>query len=735
MQGRTILGVASSCRAGGRLALLLLLASPLTLLTFGCRSTLEPAAGTAEAAAERAGAPVAEEAPPKRPANVIIDPDHESIAAAEDLRLPDAAPIQRALASSAPTLRARAARALGRIQDPASAPVLAEMATGDASPDVRRAALFALGQLGLAEGAAAPPEAVRAVRRVIDAGGEGDAAPLLPWAVQALGKLAPMDKSDGAAEALTPLLRHADAEVRREAAYALFRLRFVPVWRRQAEEPPALPKRSVDALLAAFDDPEAEVRRAAVYSFSRYGEPRAVAALTGRLGDSDEWTRLFAVRSLARALAEGTPEPSTVSAVVGTLGDESHHVRAEAVAATAALGAADRLPPGLAKDPSFHVRAALARALEQEESDAGLALLRTLESDLSPTVRTTAIEALAGRLGAAYEEALLDYLVTPDQPKRAQQAGAGPGRGWLIRAAATRAATRLGEDGRPLIHQAMSDTDARVRAAAVTALGLLPGDGKELGKALTDPDVGVRGAAVGAVAGRDDLPRLSMLTGAYLGSLGPEWVEIREGIVDAVGDLEEGDEVNKLLTTIAARDTAPSVRRRAAVALAGRGIEAPDAAEAPAPEPSPFLGRTFVYDPVVTLVTERGTLRIRLFASEAPVHVASFASLVEKGYYEGLIFHRVVTNFVIQGGDPRGDGTGGPGYSLRDEINPVPFRAGTVGMPKAGKDTGGGQIFIDHIPTPHLDGNYTVFGEVIDGMDVLDAIEVGDRILSATMEG
>ena len=91
----------------------------------------------------------------------------------------------------------------------------------------------------------------------------------------------------------------------------------------------------------------------------------------------------------------------------------------------------------------------------------------------------------------------------------------------------------------------------------------------------------------------------------------------------------------------------------------------------------------------------------------------------------------MVSDFVIQGGDPRGDGWGGPGYAVRDEINTVRFDRGAVGMPKSGRDTGGCQLFVTHVPTPHLDGNYTVFGKVISGMGVVDRIEVGDAILSA----
>jgi cyclophilin family peptidyl-prolyl cis-trans isomerase len=114
--------------------------------------------------------------------------------------------------------------------------------------------------------------------------------------------------------------------------------------------------------------------------------------------------------------------------------------------------------------------------------------------------------------------------------------------------------------------------------------------------------------------------------------------------------------------------------------------------------------------------------------------VSNFVRLVREGFYDGLPWHRVVPNFVIQGGDPLGSGWGGPGYALPDEINRRRFLRGTVGMPKAGKDTGGCQIFITHAPTPHLDGNYTVFGQVTSGLDVVDQIEVGDSIERAYLK-
>ncbi|MCI0496348.1 peptidylprolyl isomerase [candidate division KSB1 bacterium] len=126
--------------------------------------------------------------------------------------------------------------------------------------------------------------------------------------------------------------------------------------------------------------------------------------------------------------------------------------------------------------------------------------------------------------------------------------------------------------------------------------------------------------------------------------------------------------------------------------------------------------------------TNKGNLTIQLFAEEAPLTVANFVKLSEEGFYNGIIFHRVVPDFVIQAGCPRSDGWGGPGYMIRCEINPKRYDRGTVGMALAGKDTGGSQFFITHTPQPHLDGRYTVFGQVIQGLNVLDEIQPFDAI-------
>ena len=131
--------------------------------------------------------------------------------------------------------------------------------------------------------------------------------------------------------------------------------------------------------------------------------------------------------------------------------------------------------------------------------------------------------------------------------------------------------------------------------------------------------------------------------------------------------------------------------------------------------------------------TEKGDIRIEFFDEDAPNTVKNFKNLIQDGFYDGLNFHRVIPNFVIQGGCPNGTGTGGPGYHIPCEINTQKHLAGSLSMAHAGKDTGGSQFFICHSPQPHLDGVHTVFGQTSD-MDVVNSIEPGDTIISVSVD-
>ncbi len=134
--------------------------------------------------------------------------------------------------------------------------------------------------------------------------------------------------------------------------------------------------------------------------------------------------------------------------------------------------------------------------------------------------------------------------------------------------------------------------------------------------------------------------------------------------------------------------------------------------------------------------TARGPIRVELLPDKAPLTVANFVNLAGRGFYDGLNFHRVIPDFMVQGGCPEGSGRGGPGYRFEDETgNGVAHERGVLSMANAGPNTNGSQFFITHVATPWLDGRHTVFGKVVEGLDVVDAVVQGDTINSVKIEG
>ena len=140
---------------------------------------------------------------------------------------------------------------------------------------------------------------------------------------------------------------------------------------------------------------------------------------------------------------------------------------------------------------------------------------------------------------------------------------------------------------------------------------------------------------------------------------------------------------------------------------------------------------------IAVFQTVKGDIRVKLFPGEAPLTVANFVNLAKRGYYDGLKFHRVIANFMIQGGDPTGSGMGGPGYQFADEFSPLRRHdsAGVLSMANSGPGTNGSQFFITHGPTPHLDDKHSVFGKVLSGQDVVDGVAQNDVMTTVSIEG
>jgi cyclophilin family peptidyl-prolyl cis-trans isomerase len=287
----------------------------------------------------------------------------------------------------------------------------------------------------------------------------------------------------------------------------------------------------------------------------------------------------------------------------------------------------------------------------------------------------------------------------------------------------------------------LRDEDPRVLPSVLDALRRARGKGSldTLLRHLEHADLGVRVGAADAVASLGAVGASAPLLAAWRRGLGDGDGEL-EARLSAVKALaaQADDAARAALLEGAKSDPARAVRARAALALRGLGADAPDpGAEAVRRPPldyseamAPFDPRPGVslYTPRVFLHTRRGVVEIHLDVVEAPLTSASFVDLARQGFYDGLVFHRVEPGFVVQGGCPRGDGNGGPGYTLRCEITRRTYGRGAVGMALSGKDTGGSQFFIILSPQPQLDGSYTLFGRVASGMEAVDAIRPGDAI-------
>jgi cyclophilin family peptidyl-prolyl cis-trans isomerase/HEAT repeat protein len=632
------------------------------------------------------------------------------IAALEDRRTLGGDEIAQLLADPDRGIRRRAALAAGRIGHPAAVtPLLPLLA--DPEVEVRQMTAFALGLVadrsavdGLL-GALRDPEPVVRARAAEALGQIGDARAAPAVAALVLASL-PRDavitvRGDDPGSAADPWLEA------RLGLFALVRLKDVraaetallrggvprfdwwaATWTAMRMEAPSL----APVLRAAVRSSDPLSRAWAARGLGALKDPSHADAVLPLLRDRDEGVVVNALRAAALL-----GDPRAVPAVAGHLGSSSAALRVEALRALAALppdrGLRERIVGELASDQPA-VRAAALLALAKVDREDFALVLSSLDPDPAPAVRAGLAAALA-EIGDEPSAAILQGMLKEQDP------GALVGVLEAIRKA-------RGAEAADTLRRHLEHPDFAVRAAAVEGLA-----------ALKAPGLGATLAPV------------------YARSLADADLDVRLAVVDAVAALT--DERSRATLRSAARDD-PSrvVRARAAAALLAQKLEAPepgagaverpalDYREAMAPyDPPPDVA---LYTPRAILHTRHGAIEIHLNVVEAPLTVASFIDLARRGFYNGLTFHRVVPHFVIQGGDPRGDGTGGPGYTLRCEIGQRPYGRGTVGMARSGKDTGGSQFFITHTPTPHLDGRYTVFGWVASGMEAVDKVRQGDVI-------
>ena len=627
--------------------------------------------------------------------------------------LPPTPDLVRLLQDPEGRVRRRAAQAVGRAGLADGVAPLAAVLAGDRDAEVRQMAAFAMGLIGHVSAVeplrAALHDSSALVRgRAAEALGLiGDAGSAQVIAAMASAHLpavaaASLETDDGSSP-IEPA-----AEAFRLGVYALTRLK------------------AADALLGVVLDQAGQPRVAwwpVAYALSRTEDARVVPALATLLTRGGGVTRAFAARGLGARKAAGS---------VGALVPLAQGWRADARLAVAAIralaqiGGAEAAAPlralGAARDTDPNVRLEVVAALGALKDQASLNLVLDAVTDAWPAMRAAGLRALKD-IDLDTFVIVLSGLDADPHPS--------------VRTAVVSLLPALGpERATPRLAAMMDGRDPAVAAAAVEAMAGLPVKPKEfaatLQRLLVGGDVMVRAAAASALGELQPAGGDQALAAAYRAGAADELYQARAAALAALAKYGPGAAQATLNEALGDREWA--VRLRAAALLrafdpaadpSGRIRPAPGhAVEAYA---SPSLVAPQV-SPHVFLDTDKGTVEIELAVLEAPLTAASFLALARRGYFSGMAIHRVVPNFVVQAGDRRGDGEGGPGYTLRDEINTLPYLRGTVGMALDGADTGGSQFFITHSPQPHLDGRYTVFGRVVAGMDVVDRLQQWDVI-------
>jgi cyclophilin family peptidyl-prolyl cis-trans isomerase/HEAT repeat protein len=553
------------------------------------------------------------------------------------------------------------------------------------------------------------------------------------------------------AETLLRLTADSDFGVAAEAVEALAKLGTDPMgkdqltrylWMTDAKWPEGLRARAVRFLFRFNDDRASAaamealaatsetVRQEAAFALSRRAYAPARAQLELLLSDPNVLTRAYAAAALGR-IADG----ASMNRLVEALGDEHPWVRTNAAAAMSRTGFAAR-----GSRSSLHVLRILAAS-----------------KDPDPGVRANVIDLLG-----LYPEfidirlRLLDVLKNGTQVERELAAGAiakhytpdaemfkeldGDLSPWAI--VRVLEATATLPHGPAMRARYASSPDPLVRAAVLGAIQDNQVDAEvEIIRAnLTDPDVIVRTNALDRYTHVTIDPADVWLAVFETAEQRERTTPMNDARLAAIQGFATWDRPRRtaFLRGLLS-DTDPVVRRVASDLIVEKAH-----APRPAYTPLPITRPQSEYEEIVrwsraphtaTIHMTRGKIELALTTQDAPMTTWNFAQLAKKKFFDNTSFMRVVPNFVIQGGDPRNDMNGGPGYAIRDEINLQKYTRGAVGMALSGPDTGGSQFFITHSPQPHLDGGYTIFGRVYDGMNaVVDQTERGDRVLTIAID-
>ncbi|MGH7508539.1 MAG: peptidylprolyl isomerase [Gemmatimonadales bacterium] len=637
------------------------------------------------------------------------------VLAAEDARHWQPELFERGLLAPDSVVQRVSALAAGRIGDLRATPLILR-ALEQTDSTVRLAAAFGLGLL----------RDSRAVQPLIQ---RLTGLPPLdaPTAVEAISALAKIGGGT-AANFFGSVLQRRVALSQVDPAPAMSQI-LLESWRLGDDAPAA-------ALLPFAEDTAQSIRWRAVYSLARLRPPDAANHLIAALGAIDPGTREAAARALTRSYADSARlDPAALTGVlIRAVDDDDAGVRINALRSLGSYGdsaLASRIAWRV-DDPAVNVRVQAAATLgELGGSDAVVALQRVLQGKGLFALRREALLAIARADSAGFTKAAAPWRSSSDWRQRSTAA-----EGWAL----------AGAVGEPWF---TADADGRVIAAGLQAWTMaVAGPDRRLVDAarrlLRHPDAATRSVSADVLARAADPGDLSALVTMY-GRAARD--SIPDAALSALNALVAISQRGSAARARVAREFLASAPRPSNYLLRRWAEENwQEASERWGPAYPIVTGRTLqdyrdiarrfilapdsLARPHVFIETEqRGVLEVELLGPEAPLTVANFLRLVDRRFFDGNQWHRVVPNFVVQDGDPRGDGFGGPGGAIRDEINQVRYDTKPMlGMALSGPDTGSSQWFITLSPQPHLDGRYTVFGRLVGNFGALTRITQGDVI-------
>jgi len=651
------------------------------------------------------------------------------IAELEDRRsLGDGRLVLLALTANEPMVRARGLRALGRLQEPETAEAIVKGLT-DPGASARLEAAFGIGLFGLSWQPLPDEKKTMLGQALVSAEAEEEDAKIKLTLLEAMGRVAsaeclerlidrlvgPNDVRSGAAIALGVASKAVKAQLPARAYEALpelVRPSSPKAVRFGGAYALAMSKNALSrpSLVACAEDEASEVRAVCVRGLAEVGADADLALLKGLLDDPDYRVSVEAVRALAKQSLKCKPaECAALVALEELSGRVDRLLRGDSVGGAQPVLALAQV--GLPANATLLVslRKQLAIGVSEVRSPATKADVANIDCRLAAAVdrqRGELKESLTCGFGLIAEARRLTLGLR-------ELAGGGP---------AAEVEKRVNAVKGYLTHSSSGVRSAAIDLLAETKSPLAADSVRPL---LNDEDPDVSATAAMASAQLKDRSAI----GAIRALAAKAKPDVAVGLAQALAELDAKEAVPDLQSWLSSPHL--SVRLATADALSkltGQIVVAPRYDGPPPRRPkSTAEGETRL-----EVRTAKGDFEISLDLAQAPVTSAHLISLAKKGYFNNLTFHRIVPDFVAQGGDPRGDGTGGPGYPIRCEINRHPYTRSAVGMALSGKDTGGSQFFVTTSAQPHLEGKYTVFGEVTTGQEVIDSLLEGDVMLEVT---